>query len=151
MPQHWSERFSIVPAVYVILERGGKIVLLRRANTGYMNGYYTVPAGHMDGDESPSAAAAREAGEEAGVEVRPEDLEMVHCMMYKAKEGDHERVSLFFKAATFIGEPKNMEPEKCDDLIWADKNNLPENVIWELRNAFDQIAAGKLYSECNYT
>lgn len=151
MSAHWSERFSIVPAVYVIVERDGKLLLLRRANTSYKNGFYTTPCGHMDGDESPSAAAAREAREEAGLHIKSEDLELVHCMMYKAEEGSHERVSLFFKPVRFTGEAQNMEPDKCDELIWVDKDALPDNLVWELRYALDHIEEGRFYSEHNYS
>jgi 8-oxo-dGTP diphosphatase len=143
---HWSERHMIVPAVYILLERDDKVLLLRRAHTGYMNGYYTPPAGHMDGGEAPSTAMVREAMEEVGVTVKPEDLELAHCMMYMAAEGTHERVTLFFKTKHFEGEPKNMEPNKCDDVSWFSKDELPE-MVWEAKHAFEQIAAGNVYSE----
>jgi 8-oxo-dGTP pyrophosphatase MutT (NUDIX family) len=147
---HWEKRHKLVPAVYVLLERGGKLLLIRRYNTGYSDGKYSLPAGHMDGDEPPSVAAAREALEEVGVVVSPVDLQMVHCMIYKAIEGDHERVSLFFKAKKFDGEPVNKEPHKCDDVQWFPADNMPENIVWELRHALEQVANGNVYSETNY-
>jgi len=143
---HWSERHTVVPAVYVLLERDGKVLLLRRAHTGFSDGCYTPPAGHLNGGEAPSVAMAREAMEEVGVTVKLEDLELVHCMIYMAAEGDHERVTLFFTAKHFTGEPRNMEPNKCDDVDWFSKDALPE-MVWEAKHAFEQIAAGHVYSE----
>ena len=55
-----------VPGASVIVIRDGKVLLLRRFNTGYEDGQYSVIAGHLDGDEEVTAAMGREAREEAG-------------------------------------------------------------------------------------
>ena len=143
---HWSERHKIVPAVYILLERGDTVLLLRRAHTGYEDGHYTLPAGHLDGGEAPTTAAVREAMEEVGVTVEADDLELAHCMVYMAAEKDHERLSLFFRATHFAGEPSNMEPNKCDAVDWFPKDALPE-MVWEARHALKEIAMGHMYSE----
>lgn len=146
----WKDRYKLVPAVYIILERDTQILLLRRFNTGYEDGSYTMPAGHLDGGESARVAAAREAMEEVGVTVDPKELELVHVMHYLAIEGDHERVSFFFRAKKFSGEPKNMEPQKADDLGWFNPDTLPEKMVWEVRQALDCINQGVVYSEQNF-
>ena len=147
---HWSERHAIIPASYVIFERDGKILLMRRAGTTYMEGYYTMPAGHFDGNEGARTVAAREALEEVGLVVKPEDLEMVHCMVYRAVEKDHDRVSFFFKANDFTGKPENLEPNKCDELRWVDPAKLPAKMVWEAAHALEQIEQGNVYSEVNF-
>lgn len=38
------ERFKLVTAVHLILTQNGKILLLRRYNTGYEDGNYSVVA-----------------------------------------------------------------------------------------------------------
>lgn len=146
----WQERHKLVAAVYVVLQRDDKILMLRRAGTGYCDGQYSVPAGHLEGDEAPTAAVVREAYEEVGVTIDPKDLECVHSMVYKAIEGDHERLSLFFRAANFMGEPHNAEPNKCDDVRWFSVDALPSEMVWEVRHALDQIKTGPTYSEANY-
>jgi 8-oxo-dGTP diphosphatase len=46
-------RHTIIPAVYLILKNSkGQVCLTRRFNTGYMDGHYSLPAGHLDGGES---------------------------------------------------------------------------------------------------
>ena len=57
-------RNKAVPAVYLILERDNKILIARRANTGYEDGNYQVPAGHVEEAELPTEAVIREAKEE---------------------------------------------------------------------------------------
>ena len=80
------ERFKLVVAVHLILIENGKILLLRRYNTGYEDGNYSVVAGHVDGNESVIHAMKREAFEEAGITIKEEDLDIVHVMHRKTPE-----------------------------------------------------------------
>ena len=48
--------YKLVAAVHLFLIRDGKVLLLRRFNTGYEDGQYSVIAGHLDGDEEATAA-----------------------------------------------------------------------------------------------
>ena len=74
------DRFVVVPAAYVIVRRGDEVLLLLRADTGYMDGYWAVPAGHVERGESVLAAAVRELKEEVGIDVDPSDLQPVTAM-----------------------------------------------------------------------
>jgi ADP-ribose pyrophosphatase YjhB (NUDIX family) len=139
------ERFKAVAAVYLLLEQDEKILLLKRANTGYMDGWYGVPAGHHDGGEPVTAAMCREAREEAGIEVRPEDLVFLHVMHRMAN--DHERIDFYFKTKKYEGEVRNMEPERCSELAWFPLDNLPENIIPVVKQAMLCIRDGVAYSE----
>lgn len=71
------ERFKLIVAVHLFLVHERKIPLSRRYNTGYADGQYSVIAGHLDGHEEVKIAMAREAHEEAGIEIAPGDLEVV--------------------------------------------------------------------------
>ncbi len=53
----------------VLIERGGRLLLLRRAHPPWP-GAWNLPAGYVEIDEPPEQAAAREAREETGLEVR---------------------------------------------------------------------------------
>lgn len=142
-----NQRFKLIPAVYLVLIRSGKILLLRRANTGFEDGNYSMPAGHLDGGETVMRATVREAREEAGINVNPKDLEIVHVMHRNANKMSKERIDFFVKADKWTGEPKNMEPEKCDDLDWFDINNLPKNTIPYIKQAIENIQKRIIYSE----
>lgn len=44
-----EERYKFICAVYLLLIKENQILLLKRANTGYEDGKYSLVAGHMDG------------------------------------------------------------------------------------------------------
>jgi len=97
--------------VHLLFFRGDQILLLRRFNTGYADGQYSIPAGHLDGNETVTAAAVREAKEETGVRIEASDIDFSSVM--HRNEGD-ERVDFFVHIRKWSGEPANTEPEKCD-------------------------------------
>lgn len=140
-----KERFKLIPSVYVFPIKDGKILLLRRLNTGYEDGKYGLVAGHADGGETMTQAMIREAKEEAGMDLIKDNLKLVLTMHRWC--GDHERIDLFFSSDEWYGEIKNMEPHKCDDLSWFSLNQLPENTIPYIRSAINCYLKGEKYCE----
>lgn len=140
-----KERFKITPSVYLVLIKNNKILLLRRYNTGYFDGSYSFPAGHINGGETLKQGMVREAKEEINIELNSNDLNLIYVMNRKVL-GD-ERVDFFFSANNYAGELKNMETNKCDDLDWFSINNLPENLIPYIKQAIESIISGKFYDE----
>jgi 8-oxo-dGTP diphosphatase len=130
-----STRFALPCAVHLFLLRGGEVLMLRRANTGYEDGSYSVVAGHLDGGEEVMAATIREAREEAGIALDPADLTVTGVMHRRADDG--ERIDFFLTAARWSGAITNAEPHKCDDLAWFALDALPANVIPYVRRALD--------------
>lgn len=139
-----TERFTIIPAVYLVLIKDGKILLLRRKNTGFEDGNYSMVSGHLEGNETIRHAMIREAREEAGITIQPQDLALVHIMH---RQTQPERSDFFLTTSTWDGEITNKEPEKCDDLSWFSLTQLPENTIPYIRQAIEHIQAGQVYSE----
>jgi 8-oxo-dGTP diphosphatase len=130
-------------AVYGVLEQDGKFLLLRRQNTGYQDGNYSVPAGHLEPGELITDALAREAKEEVGVEIDPASAEFAHV----AHRMEDSYADFFFTIDRWQGNVTNMEPEKCSDLSWHDKHNLPENIVPFIGLALRHIAERRQYSE----
>jgi len=46
-----KEKFMVRAAVYLILVKDGRVLLSRRYKTGWMDGMYSLVAGHIDGNE----------------------------------------------------------------------------------------------------
>lgn len=132
--------------VYLILRKENEILLLRRHNTGFANGQYSLIAGCHEAQESITAAIIREAKEEAGIDLRPDWLKM-GCVMHIKLEHPGERVCFFFKADQWIGDITNCEPDKCDDLRFFPINELPENLIPFVRVAIIASLEGNHFIE----
>jgi 8-oxo-dGTP diphosphatase len=130
--------------VHLFLFRGNQILLLRRFQTGYMDGYYSLPAGHLDGGETLRMAGIREAQEEIGVQMELADL--VFAGVFHRHEGD-ERVDFFFQVQKWNGDPVNSEPAKCDQLLWVDSDALPDATVPYVRRAIENFRAGIFYQE----
>lgn len=130
--------------VHLFLFRRDQILLLRRYQTGYKDGQYSVPAGHLDGEETVRMAGVREAREEIGVRI--ESADMVFAGVFHRHEDD-ERVDFFVKVRNWDGEPVNAEPGKCDELRWADLDCLPENTVPYVRRAIENFRAGIPFEE----
>ncbi|MFZ1626433.1 MAG: NUDIX domain-containing protein [Candidatus Moraniibacteriota bacterium] len=131
---------------YLVLVRDEKVLLARRSNTGYRDGQYSLPAGHVEPGESFTAALLREVDEEIGVHIALEGLAVPHILHRKGEDGS-ERVDAFFLVSRWEGEVQNREPEKCDDLSWFPMDRLPENTIPYIRTVLENIRRGIFYSE----
>ncbi len=142
-----KERNKSVPASYILIKKEGEILLGRRKNTGYYDGWYGMPAGHVDAKELPIDAAIREAKEEIGIDISPKDIQFAHALYRTAHDITGDRSDYFFMVTKWDGEPKIMESEKCDDLKWFNIEKLPENTIHHERHAIDKIKQGITYSE----
>ena len=129
------ERFKLVTAVHLILIQNNQILLLRRYHTGYEDGNYSVVAGHIDGNESVITAMRREALEEAGIDIKQNDLEIVHVMHRRTKE--RESIDYFLTCKQYSGQIQMMEKDKCDELAFYDLDKLPTNVIPYVRKAIE--------------
>ena len=129
---------------HIFFLRDAEILLLRRFNTGYEDGNYSVVAGHVDAGESVTQAAVREIGEEAGVVVDLKDLQIVHIMNRKSND---ERVDFFMVVRQWTGEIVNMEPHKCDELAWHPIVHLPHNTVPYVKHAIECFQNGITYSE----
>lgn len=130
-------KFPVTVHLFFFCEN--QILLLRRYNTGYEDGNYSVPAGHLDGGETVRMAAIREALEEIGVSIDPYDIAFATVMHRKS---DDERVDFFVHIKSWTGDPFNAEPEKCDELRWCDLEALPENTVPYVRRAIRNYQEG---------
>ena len=135
---------SFPVVVHLFLFRENQVLLFRRANTGYEDGNYSVVAGHLDGGESVTQAAIREAHEEVGIVLHPTDLTVVGVMH---RVSNDERIDFFLVATTWEGMLTNQEPDKCSELRWSALDALPANTIPYVRTALENFSRGVWFAE----
>jgi 8-oxo-dGTP diphosphatase len=148
-----TERHKVLLAVYLVLMRDGKILLSRRANTGYMDGQFSLPSGHVENKEGALNAMIREAKEEIGLILSKENLQLAHTMHRNIEPDDrqgYEYIDLYFVCREWDGDPKNLEPEKCSELAWFGMNSLPVDIVPEVRDALLKISDDINYSEFKF-
>jgi 8-oxo-dGTP diphosphatase len=140
---------SVLSSVNVSLLKGDKILLSRRANTGWMDSSLCIPGGHVEVGETPRQAAIRELKEELGADVDVVDLEFVCVAARNTKPNQY--VAYEFVIRDKDTKFENAEPDKCSELIWVDVNSLPDDVISDFREIITQsIVGGKKYLEIGF-
>lgn len=145
MSPTFKNRFNFIAGAVLILRKDDKILLMRRKNTGWMDGYYAFMGGGVDGGETVIQACVREAHEELGINLDPEAMHVVN-VMHVRNINNCECLSFFIEIFDWSGTPQIMEPEKADDLIWVSPKNLPEKTVPPVRIALEAIEQKRFYS-----
>lgn len=140
-------RATFRAAVYLVLLRDDHVLLLRRCNTGYEDGKYSLPAGHVEPGEAATQAMLREAAEEIGIELAEAQLNF-GLVLHRRDTLDAEvYFDLFFTAQAAGAVPQNLEPDKCDELRWVPLDDLPDTVIPSVAYALTQLRLGSRLAE----
>jgi 8-oxo-dGTP diphosphatase len=138
--------FALIPAAYVFLVDGDRVLLQMRAGTGYYDGWWAASAaGHVESGETVMAGAARELGEELGVEVAESALEPITAMHRTAPTGlpVDQRLDVFFVARSWRGIP-SLQEDKASALEWFPLDALPERLVHHERYALEGWRDGGL-------
>lgn len=114
--------FKLPAYVCIILQKNDQVLLIKRANTGWLDGSWAIPGGGLEENESLAHATAREAAEELGITIDYTHLQLVHVSHVNT---DRARLGFYFCATQWQGEPKNNEPDKCSDIGWFALDALP--------------------------
>ena len=126
--------------VHLLIWQGDKLLLQLRQNTGYGDGSYHLPAGHLEEGETVLEASCREALEELGIVIASTDLNF-NYLLHQHSSGS--RIGLFFGVNCWSGVPKIQEPDKCEELAWFSSRSLPTNMIPYARHALKEIELGR--------
>jgi 8-oxo-dGTP diphosphatase len=111
-------------AAAVLIEQDGRVLLVRRAGEPF-RGFWTLPAGFINGGEDPAQAAIRECLEETGLTVRLTRL----LDIISGKE--HPRGADFiivYQAEVIDGALK--PDDDADAVEWFERENLPQLAFW---------------------
>ncbi len=129
--------YKIIPAVLVALLKDGQVLLARRAGTGYMDGWYGLPGGHLEEDETLQEGAAREVLEEVGIKLNPKKLELFHIYQNMNTPG-RQYAGFIFRTDMWIGE-YNSKEDKVEDVELFDLDRLPDRTIPYHKQALSDI------------
>jgi len=121
--------------VGVIVIRDRKILLGKRKNA-HGAGTWNFPGGHLEYGETVELCAKREVKEETDLEI--ENIKIgPYTNDFSKKENNHY-ITLFAIATSQKGNPKVMEPEKCEDWKWFQWNKLPSPLFLPIQNLLEQ-------------
>ncbi len=132
-----EERNKFPITVQLVLKQENNILLLKRKNTGYGDGKYCLPGGHVEQNEEIRKSAIREAKEEIGIDINLRDLELYKILNRKINDKE-EYVDFVFKVEKWSGNVKNIETEKCEEIIWKDIKDISENTLDFIPQIFNQ-------------
>lgn len=134
---------QVVPTANILVINNDRILMTRRANTGYMDGWLCPPGGHIEKGEAPLAAALRETREELGVAVDQKDMEFL-CVAPR-NTTPIEYVAYVFAIFDKNYDYTNAEPDKCSGLEWVDPNKLPKDVVDDFRQIITECLVSKIH------
>ncbi|WP_405897044.1 trifunctional class I SAM-dependent methyltransferase/NUDIX hydrolase/VOC family protein [Streptomyces sp. NBC_00727] len=142
---HRPRRHTEVVDVHLILRRGPEVLLARRAGTGYADGLLHAPSGHVEDGEDVREAVIREAAEEIGLDLGPEELRVALVMQHRGPAGN-ARTGWFFEAEYDPDRPPyNREPDKCSELAWHPLDELPDDMVAYCHAGLDGYRAGESF------
>ncbi|MFY9462023.1 MAG: NUDIX domain-containing protein [Candidatus Sungiibacteriota bacterium] len=127
--------------VGVMIMRDGRILLGKRKGA-HGEGEYSFPGGHLEYMESFEECARRETLEECGIEIENLRFQLLaNVKKYAPKHYVHIGLIADWKS----GEPKILEPDKCESWAWYELGQLPEPLFEMSRITIEAHNQGKNY------
>lgn len=142
-----AERIKFNTSVSFIIQNNDKILLFYRTDGYFKDGWWVLPAGHVEENETATETVIRECKEELGIDVLTEDIKFSHIVFNLS--GENKRMDFYFNVQKFSGELGNMEPTKCEKMTFFDISaslSLP-NIAPTTLQALKNIKNKNFYSE----
>lgn len=148
-----KERYKTKSAVFLLLKNGNKILLQKRINTGFMDGYYDLAvSGHIEEGETITQAMIRESKEECNLTIEADELSMFTVIHNRYNVDDVYYYFYFVAEITDnrLQEIRIGEKDKIGELLWAEISNLPANLIYHDKVAIKNYRNKVLLSELGF-
>lgn len=151
LPSQPKERFRALVAAALLLVEKDQVLLMKRANTGFGDGLYGLPGGSIDGNEPIKKALVREAFEELGIHILPEDLTLSSVLHVAPHFRTPQEVFLFgFLATKYQGAIQNKEPHKCAEVTFFPLHALPTNILEGSHTIIQNMQNNHNFSELHW-
>lgn len=111
--------------------KDGRILMGKRKNA-HGDGTWSLPGGHLEFNETVEECTKREILEETGLEV--ENIRFLDITEDMFKEEDKHYITIFVLSDYTSGEPRIMEPDKCEEWRWVSYDEMPEPMFLPLIN-----------------
>lgn len=118
----------VMPTIDIIIEQAGKLMLVYNRD---FNGW-SFPGGYVEPEMAWADNAVREAKEEAGVIVQPEDLQLIGSISgpgYRAKYPNGDETQLFtniFLTSIVQAESATIDETEIDAKRWMTPTEIAE-------------------------
>lgn len=109
-PNFYSAVFAI------IRNEKWEILFQKRQNTGFRDGMYQLPCGHVENKETLKYAMIRELEEELWIQTHEDDLKILHMAHTFSVWRDYFNIYIEISKYSWI--LKNLEPEKCSQIVF---------------------------------
>jgi len=121
---HCCEYKNRAISIDALIERDGNILLIKRGRDPY-KGFWAIPGGHVDFDETVEQAVRREVKEETGLTVSKLSLLGIY-----SDPGRHPKqvIAVAYKVET-TGEPE--AGDDAEEFAWFSPDKLPPNLAFD--------------------
>ena len=131
--------------ILMLIIEDNQVLLLKRKNTNYMDGFYGLPAGKVEANETPLQALIRESYEELDIQVKPQWV--ASPVIGYREEEKIDFIDFVFPIKKYLGTIKNKEPHKCEDLRFFNLKNLPPQHVPLVPFFLEKVIKGVSYCE----
>jgi 8-oxo-dGTP diphosphatase len=130
--------------VELFARRADSILLGKRMNC-YGAGTWALPGGHLEFNERLVDAICREAREELGAILKPEELRLATVVDDLQPENNQHYVHVSFEQSDPAWEPQIMEPDRCEEWCYFPLDDLPENFFLPHTKIVAHYLGSRLY------
>lgn len=126
-------------AVNAIVLNENKVLLVKRAQEPD-KGWWDLPGGYLDWDETLEEGTARELREETGLVASPASFQFLSLFSEPKNKTGNQVVDVYFITNTFTGEI-TVDPAEVLTAQWFELDALPEKVAFDHRQVLETVAA----------
>lgn len=114
-----------------------KILLVRRGENPD-KGWWDIPGGYIDWDETLEEGVARELKEETGLIAHPESFALFNTFSNPNNKTKNQVIDMYYISTQFTGDLK-IDEKEITDAQWFELSHLPENVAFDHRVTLEKL------------